>query len=115
MRSLAIIRTTALIFSLTFLSGCAGSVWDMDKKANQAWNQMIGMNKDQVLACAGVPARQQKTDAQEFWSYGYPGAGCTANIAFTGSRVSDVRYLNPGGARMTPLSDCGRLVAACVR
>ena len=85
---------------------------------------MIGLTKEQLLACAGPPANQAAVGQTEVWSYN-SGNGqsdvvvtgnqfiatanasqrfCTVNVAMTNGRVSSVNYTGPtGGGKIVDL------------
>jgi hypothetical protein len=70
---------------------------------------MIGLSKEQVLACMGAPAKQAATGATEVWSYdsGNSAAGinsvrnCTVNVVMTAGRVSSLNYVGDTGGLIT--------------
>jgi hypothetical protein len=53
--------------------------------ANYAQNKMVGLTKEQVLACMGPPASKAAEGATEVWSY--PSGNCTANITDDGRQI----------------------------
>lgn len=99
---------------------------------------MVGLSKEQVLACMGPPANQATVGATEVWSYpsgngrtdvaviGSAGGGlfssggiserrfCTVNITMTNGRVSQVGYVGPTGGLLSPNEQCAFAVANCV-
>jgi hypothetical protein len=75
--------------------------------ANDAGSKMIGLSKEQVLACMGPPLNKGAEDGTEVWSYNSrnnvtpAGNGneryCTINVKMWNGRVGAVDYLGPGG------------------
>ena len=57
----------ALVTSLMLLSSC-GSI-QRAETAKTAQASMVGMSKEQVLACMGVPAQQLSQGETEVWVY----------------------------------------------
>ena len=99
---------------------------------------MIGLTKEQVLACMGPPGNQAAVGATEVWSYG-SGNGqtvtavsgsqfgatavggavssrrfCTVNVNLTNGVVSNVNYLGPTGGLLTAGEQCAFAVQNCV-
>jgi hypothetical protein len=56
-----------LIGLLLLLSGC---VIQRAQTASVAQSSMVGLSKEQVLSCMGVPAASMTVGATEVWSYG---------------------------------------------
>ncbi len=102
--------------------------------ANEAQNSMIGLSKEQILACMGPPANQAAVGATEVWSYN-SGNGratafvsgdqnfatavstrrfCTVNVTMTSGRVSSLSYIGPTGGLLSPNEQCAFAVANCV-
>ncbi len=50
-----------------FLASCATG--PDPQIARRAQTEMVGMSKEQLLACAGVPARQAQADGREYYTY----------------------------------------------
>ena len=51
--------------------------------ASQAQTSMVGLTKEQVLACMGPPAQQQQVGQTEVWSY--PSGGDSATFGSAGA------------------------------
>jgi len=67
------------------------------KEANQAQATMVGMTKEQVLACMGVPAGKAVEGATEVWSYN-SGNGQTVGFGSSSASVFGGRgYANGYG------------------
>lgn len=103
--------------------------------ANQAQNQMVGLTKEQVLACMGPPINQAMVGQTEVWSYN-SGNGrtdtamngnaimataistqrfCTVNVVMTDGRVSGLNYSGPTGGLITAGEQCAFAVQNCAR
>ena len=96
---------------------------------------MIGMPKEQVLACMGAPANKATEGKTEVWgyssgngmtvtdaSYGRFGGTavsssrfCNVNIVMTEGLVSAVNYAGPTGGLLTAGEQCAYAVNACVK
>jgi hypothetical protein len=59
-------RAVAVIAIGLILPGCA---IQRAQVANEAHDKMIGLSKEQVLACMGPPAQQAAEGSTEVWSY----------------------------------------------
>jgi len=91
--------------------------------ANDARINMIGLSKEQVVACMGPPLNQNAQGAPEVWSYNSgnnttpaaPGNGryCTANIKIWNGRVGAVDYLGPTGGIITFNEACAFAIEKC--
>lgn len=94
---------------------------------NRAQLSMIGMNREQVLACAGVPSSSMKVGNTEVWRYVALGAtegdvsasssslggfsstrgsieanviSCEVSVRFTDGRASELNYARSGDHRV---------------
>jgi len=108
--------------------------------AQEAQGKMIGLSKEQVLACMGPPANKAAEGSTEVWSYQsgdgttisggfaqYHGYGlasassvsrnrfCTVNVTMTGGRVSQINYLGPTGGLLTRGEQCAFAVERCAQ
>lgn len=121
------------IVALSFaLSGCA---FQRAEIAQDARAQMVGMSKEQVLACMGAPVNKAAEGATEVWGYAsgngmtvatasydrYGGTAvsssrfCKINIVFAGGQVSAVNYIGPTGGLLTAGEQCAYAVNPCVK
>jgi outer membrane protein assembly factor BamE (lipoprotein component of BamABCDE complex) len=112
------------------LWGCA---FERAKVAADAQYQMVGLSKEQVLACMGPPATKAAEGTTEVWSYP-SGNGetdtavtgnrffvsanssqkfCTVNVTMTGGRVSRLNYVGPTGGLLTPGEQCAFAIRNC--
>jgi hypothetical protein len=125
-------RNFGIVVLCATLGGCA---FQRAEIAQDARAQMVGMSKEQVLGCMGVPATKAAEGATEVWgfnsgngmtvtdaSYGRFGGTavsssrfCTVNIVFTGSQVSAVNYNGPTGGLLTAGEQCAYAVNSCVK
>ena len=103
--------------------------------AQDAQNKMVGLSKEQVLACMGVPVQKSAEGSTEVWVY-HAGDGsttvtgthaygiatatasskyCIINVVITGGNVSQVNYSGPTGGPITGGEQCAYAVQSCVR
>ncbi|MGY3358848.1 outer membrane protein assembly factor BamE (lipoprotein component of BamABCDE complex) [Bradyrhizobium sp. GM0.4] len=96
---------------------------------------MVGMSKEQVLACMGPPLAKAAEGATDVWSYD-SGNGmqiadisgdrygatavstrrfCKINVVMTAGAVSTVNYTGPTGGLLTAGEQCAYAVNACVK
>jgi hypothetical protein len=114
------------------LSGCA---IQRAQVAQDARTQMVGLSKEQVLACMGAPANKASEGNTEVWGYNsgngmtvasasYDRYGATAvsssrfcniNIVMASGRVAAVNYTGPTGGLLTAGEQCAYAVDACVK
>jgi len=71
--------------------------------ANYAQNKMVGLTKDQVLACMGTPASKATEGATEVWSY--PSGNCTVNVTMMEGKVKRMTMLVQPAARYPKTSN----------
>lgn len=111
--------------------------------AHDAQDKMVGLKKEQVLACMGPPAAKAAEGATEVWSYNSGdgtvvggstvslsgnqnsvfGSGfgsssrrfCTVNIVMASGAVSAVRYNGPTGGLLTGGEQCAFAVQNCTQ
>jgi hypothetical protein len=91
---------------------------------NDSQSKMIGLSKEQVLACMGPPPiKRAEEDGTEVWSYNSGnnvtsagngnGRYCTINVKMWNGRVGAVDYLGPGSGVITPNEACAFAVEKC--
>jgi hypothetical protein len=100
------------------LTACAIQRAQIDARPN-----MIGLSKEQVLACMGPPTTQYAQGTTEVWSYNsenkvtpaVPGSGryCTVNVKMWAGRVGAVDHLGPAGGLITFNEACAFLIEKC--
>jgi hypothetical protein len=117
------------------LSACA---IQRSQVANEAQDRMIGLTKEQILACMGPPTSKAAEGATEVWSYPsgnghtdvatfasgghgfFSGGGvaesrfCTVNVTMVDGRVNRMNYVGPTGGLLSPNEQCAFAVANCV-
>jgi hypothetical protein len=127
------------VIALAALLPACGSL-RRDDMAAKAKTQMIGMAKEDVLACMGIPKKKMTEGAVEVWSYlstngyGYSYGSkaritggnslygsehekrfCTVNVVMKNGFVTALHYLGPTATyAYNTLDQCGYAVAACV-
>jgi outer membrane protein assembly factor BamE (lipoprotein component of BamABCDE complex) len=79
--------------------------------ANYAQNKMVGLTKEQVLACMGSPASKATEGATEVWSY--PSGNCTVNVTMMDGKVKRMNYVGPTGGLLSQNEQCFFTVANC--
>jgi len=129
-----------ILWTLLFSLSACGHL-RRDDMAAAAKTRMIGLSREDVLACMGPPKKKAtegttdvwqyfSTDAQSSqdwgtfkpkgYSYGlargsYTKNNCTVNVVMKDGFVKAVNYLGPSGTLLITTQDqCGYAVAACV-
>jgi hypothetical protein len=125
-------RVLGIVALCAALGGCA---FQRAEIAQDARTQMVGLSKEQVLACMGAPANKAAEGKTEVWgyssgngmtvtdaSYGRFGGTaisssrfCNVNVVMTGGQVSAVNYAGPTGGLLTAGEQCAYAVDACVK
>jgi outer membrane protein assembly factor BamE (lipoprotein component of BamABCDE complex) len=95
-----------LICCCLLVAGCAA---EREQIANYAQNKMVGLTKEQVLACMGTPASKATEGATEVWSY--PSGNCTVNVTMMDSKVKRMNYVGPTGGLLSQNEQCFFTVA----
>jgi hypothetical protein len=126
---------------LLLISACASSRHERAEVATEAKAKMIGMSKEQVLACMGAPPQHAAVGQTEVWSY--PSGGdattfstangsvdasghasafgasqsahryCIVNVVMIGDRVSAVNYTGRTGGWSSQGEQCAFAVQNC--
>jgi hypothetical protein len=131
MKSQVVVAAMLVVFSL---AGCAVQRAETARKAKV---DMVGLPKERVLACMGVPQNQMTVGETEVWSYqsgngeqigsvfasggnGFAsGFGvserrfCNVSIVMTKGAVSAVNYSGPTGGVLTAGEQCAFAVQNC--
>jgi outer membrane protein assembly factor BamE (lipoprotein component of BamABCDE complex) len=127
-----LMRNLGIVALCAALGGCA---FQRAEIAQDARAQMVGMTKEQVLACMGPPASKAAEGATEVWGFAsgngmtvatasydrYGGTAvssnrfCNINIVFAGGQVSAVNYTGPTGGLLTAGEQCAYAVNSCVK
>ena len=113
---------------LMALAGCA---LERAQLAQDAQSKMIGLTKESVLACMGIPASKAQEGVTEVWSYNsgnnhveavaFRGVAaaeshyCVINVVMSGGKVSKVNYSGPTGGLITGGEQCAFAVQNCAR
>jgi len=129
------IRRSAILTALLALAAC---ITPRPDPALQAQRDLIGMPKELLLSCGGVPARTAVVDNREWFTYrseaihSYPATpyggyyrrpwdydppevasvSCEATFTLRGGRVERLDYTSPQGVIGNP--QCGAIVANCL-
>jgi hypothetical protein len=125
------------VLAFAVVGGCAAQ--QRAQVAHEAQDKLIGLRKEQVLACMGVPANKAAEGSTEVWSYnsgngqvvasafgnsttnasGIIGVSsrrfCTVDVVMTDGVVSKVNYNGPTGGLLTAGEQCAFAVENCVR
>jgi hypothetical protein len=129
-------------FTVFSISACSSSRFERAEVATHAKAQMIGMSKEQVLACMGAPSQHAAVGQTEVWSYPSGGdtttvstangsidtAGnayalgtsqsahryCVVNVVITAGKVSAVKYTGRTGGWASEGEQCAFAVQNCV-
>jgi hypothetical protein len=126
------LRVLGVLVALIALTSCA---FQRAATAEKAQSEMIGMSKEQILACMGPPQGSSAQGSTEVWSYSSGGQQigtaqvfgtgtvvgssharyCVVNVVMQDGRVSHVGYQGPTGGLMTKGDQCAYAVENCVR
>jgi hypothetical protein len=124
-----------LLFAGLLVSACG---YQRAQVAKDAPNLMMGMSKDQVLACMGQPANKSTAAGAEVWSYNSTDGSvepmetggeqnlasrmrapspnlCTVNITLVSGRVSKLSYAGPDGEAMPANQRCAFALQNCIQ
>jgi hypothetical protein len=137
-------RVSVGLCLVLFFAGAVGSSCSYQRAevAADAKSKMIGMSREQVLACMGAPSQHAAVGETEVWSYPSGGdtrtfttasgsidaAGnanavgssysahryCIVNVVMTANRVSAVNYTGRTGGWATHGEQCAFAVQNCV-
>lgn len=115
--------TTALVCAAALISGCGAL--GRASIAEDAQLQMIGLTKQEVLNCAGIPERVTQYEGIEYlqYSHGYLSGTsgdidtrtCKVTIHLSGRKVSKVDYRGDTGGLLTEDESCYYVVKDCVQ
>ncbi|HWY60268.1 MAG TPA: outer membrane protein assembly factor BamE [Rhizomicrobium sp.] len=134
------IRSVALILVSIAVSACE---FQRAQEASDAQTAMVGMSKEQVLACMGSPVNTAMAGTTEVWTYnsgngrtdsvgvvnawgGYGWASgigsatttersCKVDVVMNVGRVSRINYTGPTGGLLTKGEQCGFAVDNCMQ
>ncbi len=127
----------AKLWLFAFLFSIAGCSAARERAivAQDAQTKMVGLSKEQVLSCMGVPAAKAAEGQTEVWTYnsgngravGVALSGsettfatssrryCIVSIVMTAGKVSRVNYAGPTGGLITGGEQCAFAVQNCVQ
>jgi hypothetical protein len=133
---LALLLTLPLL-GAPILTGCASP---LDRVAERARTEMVGMSEAQLKACAGEPTALNRENGIDLWSYfretsrsatmtsdvGYTPTGraessydyfryCEATFALQNGRVREVEFRGRTATGREILEPCGAIVQRCVK
>lgn len=127
----------ALLLTLPLLGACASP---LDRVAERARTEMVGMSEAQLKACAGEPTALNRENGIDLWSYfretsrsatmtsdiGYTPTGraessydyfryCEATFALQNGRVQSVEFRGRTATGREIMEPCGAIVQRCVK
>ena len=118
-------KTMFILFVFFAFGGCA---FERARIANEAQASMVGLTKEQTLACMGPPANKAVEGTTEVWSYEFgdgtrvaitsgisAGRFCKINITMASGRISRIDYLGPTGGLITQGEQCAFAIQQCVK
>jgi len=129
-------RVLVVVSAIAFAVG--GCAIQRAEVAHSAQSQMIGLSKEKILVCMGVPANKMTVGNTEVWAYqsgngqtvgsvfasgnsGFvSGVGvstrrfCNINVVMTNDIVTQVNYTGPTGGLLTTGEQCAYAVEHCV-
>jgi outer membrane protein assembly factor BamE (lipoprotein component of BamABCDE complex) len=132
MRLQSVVPFVTAVCCVVMLAGCAVQ---RAVVANDTQQKMVGLTKEQVLACMGPPINKATEGATEVWSYASGNGAtdtavsggrawavatttqhyCTVNVTMTSGRVNRVNYVGPTGGLLTPGEQCAFAVQNCAQ
>ena len=94
----------------------------LSRKAHLAREELVGTPREDMLRCAGEPARIQQQGSREYWSYisGEPQIGsdhtrCVVTVRLQRGYVDSIDYENPNGNLIgRSLPECLDVVGPCL-
>jgi hypothetical protein len=109
-----------LIVLISFLlSGC---VFHRAEMASRAKSELIGMSKEDLLICAGVPVKQEKIDNLEFLTYSGSGGdlggilySCEATFILKDGIIKKINYQGYTGGPLTKDEQCAFIIENCLK
>jgi len=127
-----VVRILGIVALGAALAGCAT---ERAPVAEDARLQLVGMSKEQILACMGPPAGKAVESLTEVWSYNtgdgtvvasgatssgtYSGTSssrfCKIEVVFAPATVITVNYFGPAGGLPTASEQCASALSACVK
>jgi len=133
MRVSKLLLVSVAIVSIASLSGCK---YNRVKAAQAAKTELIGMSKNELLSCAGVPDKAASSNGVEFLSYRSGGETnysantfygyntttlinsshrfCDITITLKNDKVQRVSYSGKTGGLLTQGEQCAYVLENCV-
>jgi hypothetical protein len=128
-------KVVLLVLASVCLSGCIQHPLVRADIAARAKTQLVGMSSQDLLLCAGVPARTMQSAGLEFWTYasggdasGHVSGGgygparvslhkyyCEVTVVLSQGRVQQVRYAGNTGNPILQGEQCAYALEHCVR
>jgi hypothetical protein len=102
------LRTVVAVVIAACVADCGA---ERAQIANYAQNKMVGLSKEQVLACMRPPASKATEGVTEVWSY--PSGNSTANVTMMDGKVKRINYVDPTGSQLSQNEQCFFTVANC--
>lgn len=110
-----------LLLIAFLLSGC---VFHRAEMASRAKSELIGMSKEDLLMCAGVPVKQEKIDDLEFLTYSGGGDddvgkilqySCEATFILKDGIIKKINYQGRTGGPLTKDEQCASIIENCLK
>lgn len=110
-----------LLLIVLLLSACAFQRTDM---AYRAKSELIGMSREDLVMCAGVPIKQEKIDDVEFLTYSGGGENdvarildyyCEATFTLKDGIVKKITYHGRTGGLLTKDEQCAFIIENCLK
>jgi hypothetical protein len=109
-----------LLLIAFLLSGC---VFQRAEMANRAKSELLGMSKEDLLICAGVPLKQERIDDLEFLTYSGSGGdvgkildySCEATFILKDGIIKKITYHGPTGGPLTKNEQCAFIIENCLK
>ena len=109
-----------LLTAVILLSGC---VFQRAEMAYRAKSELIGMSKEDLLMCAGVPVKQEKVDNLEFLTYSGGGGdvgkilqySCEATFILKDGIIKKINYRGRTGGPLTKDEQCASIIENCLK
>ncbi|MEE8312668.1 MAG: hypothetical protein V3R77_10430 [Candidatus Binatia bacterium] len=104
-------------FIVLGLTGCSETALSA-RMARHARDDLLGLSRDGLIACAGRPVKQERIGDREFLTYvsddGLPPESCVATFVLRRELVDRLDYSAPSGMLPKAPGACGIIVASCM-
>ena len=109
-----------LLLIVLLLSGC---VFHRAEMASRATSELIGMSKEDLLICAGIPVKQERIDDLEFLTYSGGGGdvgkildySCEATFILKDGIIKKINYHGRTGGPLTKDEQCTFIIENCLK